>query len=176
FAGSVATAAMAASEAQQRYLEGIPDTGAVPPPPLTREVRTEFSHFVTTRDGIRLSTDLYFPADIEEKLPVILIRTPYDKRTWRQGSAGYPQTQVLVNAGYVVAIQDVRGKFESEGRYAPMWKDDVDEYDTVDWLIEQPWSDGKVGRYGCSYMGDNQVMAAVLQHPAVKALIPQSSG
>lgn len=176
FAGSVATAAMAASEAQQRYLEGIPDTGAVPPPPLTREVRTEFSHFVTTRDGIRLSTDLYFPADIEEKLPVILIRTPYDKRTWRQGSAAYPQTQVLVNAGYVVAIQDVRGKFESEGRYAPMWKDDVDEYDTVDWLIEQPWSDGKVGRYGCSYMGDNQVMAAVLQHPAVKALIPQSSG
>lgn len=164
------------SEAQHRYLEGIPEAGIVPPPSITREIRHEFSHFIMTRDGIRLSTDLYFPADIEEDLPAILIRTPYDKRGWRRGTAGYLQTQVLVNAGYAVAVQDVRGKFESEGKYAPMWKDDVDEYDTVDWIIAQPWSNGNVGRYGCSYLGDNQVMGAVLRHPAVKALIPQSSG
>lgn len=163
-------------EAQQRYLRGLPDSGPVPPPGVTAGIRDEYSHFVSTRDDVRLSTDLYFPAGASRPLPTILIRTPYDKRAWRSGGPAFEQTQAFVNAGYVVAVQDVRGKFESEGRFAPSFKDDVDEYDTVDWLVAQEWSDGNVGRYGCSYLGDNQVMGARLKHPAVKALIPQSSG
>src|SRR5262249_7977484 len=77
--------------------------------------------------------------------------------------------------GYVVVTQDVRGKFHSEGEFAVQMADAEDGYDTIDWASKQPWSTGKVGTYGCSYMGEVQMLAAKMRHPAHAAMIPQSA-
>ncbi len=135
-------------------------------------VRVERSVLVPMRDGVLLSTDLYFPEGAAEKLPAIMMRTPYNKNTdWTVEPARW-----FAGQGYVVAIQDVRGKFESQGEYIVSARDPEDGYDTIEWLAAQPWSTGKVGTYGCSYLGENQVQTATLKNPHHVAMIPQGSG
>ncbi len=73
-------------------------------------------------------------------------------------------------------VQDTRGRFESEGDYTISTPDDRDGYDTVTWAARQPWSTGKVGTYGCSYLGEAQIEAAKLRHPNLAAMIPQAAG
>ena len=134
------------------------------------------SQMVPMRDNIRLSTDLYVPEKIEGELPVILIRTPYNKNTFRNKE----EKQIahfFSSQGYIVAIQDCRGKFESEGIYSPPAGNEAnDGYDTVDWLTKQTWSNGKVGTFGCSYPGEMQMVQAPLMHPGLAAMIPQAAG
>ncbi|MBI4499975.1 MAG: CocE/NonD family hydrolase [Gemmatimonadetes bacterium] len=145
------------------------------PRPVARygEIRVDSSAMVAMRDGVRLSTDFYVPRGAGDRLPVILMRTPYNKAPNRRAnSAAY----FWAGQGYAVAVQDVRGKWESEGRYNVQGGDPEDGYDTVDWLSRQPWSNGKVGTIGCSYGGDVQIMQAPLRHPALAAMIPQSAG
>ncbi len=140
-------------------------------PEITMEIRKERSIFVPMRDGVRLSTDLYFPQGVEGELPVILVRTPYNKEfTYPYGG----MIPLLVQQGYVVAIQDARGRFESEGRYRARYSDRKDGYDTVDWLIEQPWSDGQVATFGCSYLGEMQITLAAEKHPNHVAMMPHA--
>jgi len=98
---------------------------------------------VPMRDRVRLATDLYFPVGAGERLPVILIRLPYNKN--RYGGALGP-ARFFASQGYVVAVQDVRGKFGSEGEYTLSAADANDGYDGVAWGAAQPWSTGKVGR------------------------------
>ena len=147
-----------------------------PMPQAKYRVRQEISVMVPMRDGVRLSTDISFPEGAAEKLPVILIRTPYNKKAWRETRAGYPYHAAFMFAeqGYAVAVQDCRGRFESEGEYFVMGGDPEDGYDTVTWLATQPWSNGNVGTYGCSYMGETQVVQARLRNPHLKAMIPQA--
>ena len=151
-----------------------------PPHPMPKqkyEIRMEKSVMVPMRDGVHLSTDLYFPVGVDEKLPVILVRTPYDKRQVRPGQSWFGDVLAMfVGQGYVVAVQDKRGRFESEGIYTLAVKEDVDGYDTDEWLSNQPWSNGAIGTYGCSDLGDAQVWQAPARHPALKAMIPQASG
>jgi putative CocE/NonD family hydrolase len=135
-------------------------------------VRVERSVLVPMRDGVKLSTDLYFPVDAGKKLPVIMIRTPYNKKVEWTVEPG----RWFAGQGYIVAIQDVRGKFESQGEYIVSASDTQDGYDTIDWLAAQPWSTGKVGTYGCSYSGENQVQTATLRNLHHTAMIPQASG
>jgi putative CocE/NonD family hydrolase len=135
--------------------------------------------FMPMRDGVRLATDLYMPqAQGDQRLPIILIRTPYGKQAW--SSKGTPQfdsfVQFFNGKGYVVAVQDKRGRFASEGVYLLSGGDADDGYDTVDWLSRQRWSNGAVGTYGCSYIGDVQLFMAQTKHPALKAMIPQAAG
>ena len=139
------------------------------------DMRVERSARVPMRDGVRLSTDLYFPVGASDPLPVILIRTPYDKGAFR---AGFPAdiVRMFAGQGYVVAVQDKRGRFESEGVYSLAVKEDVDGYDAVEWLGRQSWSNGKVGTYGCSDLGDAQVWMAPARPPSLAAMIPQASG
>ena len=114
-------------------------------PEITTELRKEKSVFVPMRDGLRLSTDLYFPEGVDGKLPVILVRTPYGKDgTYPYGG----MIPLLVQQGYIVAIQDARGRYESEGEYRARYWDRKDGYDMVDWLVDQPWADGKVATFG----------------------------
>ncbi len=140
------------------------------------EVRRERSVQITMRDGINLSTDLYFPEGVEGPLPVILIRTPYDKRKWRIEFYGKPGAQWFASQGYVCAIQDKRGKFESQDTYQFCGGDVEDTEDTVNWLAEQDWSNGNIGLFGCSYLGEIQVRHAPLCNPNVKALCPHAAG
>ena len=83
----------------------------------------------------------------------------------------------FASRGFVVAIQDLRGRYESEGTYTA-WSgvERNDGYDTVDWLARQPWSTGKIGTFGCSYVGEVQVKLAATRHPAHVAAITQGSG
>ena len=139
------------------------------------QVKLEKSILVPMRDGVRLSTDIYAPAGMAETLPVILIRTPYNKNFFR--SIEQPDSIVgfFVAHGYVVVVQDVRGRFESEGEFTVSAADRADGYDMVDWLSRQPWSNTKVGTYGCSYLGENQIQLAAERHPNHLAAIPQAA-
>ena len=129
---------------------------------------------IPMRDGLELSTDLYFP-EASGQLPVVLLRTPYDKNTYREEEQAAPH--LFSGQGYVVAVQDKRGKYESyKGVYSVTGEDGIDGYDTVDWLARQPWSNGRVGTFGCSYLGDVQMMQSRHRNPHLAAMIPQASG
>ena len=92
---------------------------------------------VPMRDGVRLATDLYFPTDATAPFSTIMIRTPYGKtREYPYGGV----VPMLVEAGYVVAYQDTRGRAESEGEFTVCFSDREDGYDAVTWLSAQPWS------------------------------------
>ena len=123
------------------------------------------------RDGVRLAADIYFPAvggrEAEGEFPVILERTPYEKATPRQVS----KAKYFARRGYVCVIQDVRGRFKSEGEFYAFAKEAPDGYDTVAWLAGQPWSNGKVGTMGDSYAGSDQAALATLNPPHLSTMV-----
>jgi hypothetical protein len=141
-------------------------------PAPEHEVRREKSVMVPMRDSVRLATDLYFPVGAEMPQPVVLIRTPYNKNDDDENAAA----RFFASQGYVAAVQDMRGKYESEGRYQWTATDRRDGSDTVDWLAEQSWSTGKVGTYGCSYRGENQIQLAATRNPHHAAAVPMFAG
>ena len=126
---------------------------------------------IPMRDGVRLATDIYLPAlngqPASGKFPVILERTPYDKA----GSGNVTNGTYYARRGYVCAIQDVRGRFVSEGEWYPFAKEAPDGYDTVEWLAAQEWSDGQVGTMGASYCGSDQSALATLNPPHLSTMI-----
>jgi putative CocE/NonD family hydrolase len=145
-----------------------------PRPPAKHEVRLRESVMVPMPDGVRLATDVYFPVGLEGRLPVLLIRTPYNKRTHR---ADGTEARFFAGQGFVVAVQDLRGKHESEGEFVQMsGKDPGDGYATIDWLAAQPWSSGKIATYGCSYLGETQIALAARRHPNHVAAIAKAAG
>ena len=150
-----------------------------PIPPPKYKVHLERSVMVPMRDGIKLSTDLYFPQVADgEKLPVILVRTPYNKNDFRDEGADPSQSTpyFFAERGFIVAVQDCRGRFESEGEYVVSKADSEDGFDAVTWVATQSWANGNVGTIGCSYSGENQIESAKLKSPHLKAMIPQAAG
>lgn len=128
---------------------------------------------VEMRDGVRLATDVYRPAENGEPLPgrfpALLVRTPYDK--------GHPtrvlqQGEYFSRRGYVVVIQDCRGRYNSEGDFYIFVNEGPDGYDTVEWIARQPWSDGKVGTMGTSYMSWVQTSLAIQSPPHLRTMFP----
>lgn len=120
-----------------------------------------------TRDGVTLYADIYRPKSTE-KYPVILMRTPYDKSvSWAVGPVFR-----MVQRGYVIIIQDVRGRYTSEGEWYPFRHEQADGYDTVEWAAGLPYSNGKVGMMGASYVGATQMLAAIAQPPHLTAIAP----
>ena len=162
---------------EERYVE-IQAVGEFPrrPNPVYTEIRRERTVLVPMRDGVRLSTDIYSPTGIEGPLPVVLIRTPYNKN--RDGGLGKPGSDAhyFAGHGYHVVVQDMRGRFESEGDYVVSAADRDDGYDTIEWISRQPWSNGKVGTYGCSYRGESQIQLSATRHPSHAAAIPLAAG
>lgn len=135
--------------------------------------RVERDVMVAMPDGVKLATNLYFPKDAEGKLPVVLIRLPYDKN--HHGGALAP-AQLFAGHGYIVALQDMRGKHASEGVFTPSRFDAEDGSATVDWLAAQAWSNGRVGTVGCSSLGESQIMLARMRNPHHVAMIPLGAG
>jgi len=149
--------------------------GSVPrqPEPVYQEIRLEKSVLVLMRDGVLLSTDIYSPAGIHEPLPVILVRTPYNKNFLRELTS---YSHFFASQGYHVLVQDTRGRYESEGDYLVSSANRDDGYDAVEWASKQPWSTGRIGTFGCSYLGENQLQLAATLHPNHLAAIPQAAG
>ncbi|MEM8985397.1 MAG: CocE/NonD family hydrolase [Pseudomonadota bacterium] len=143
---------------------------AYAPPAAKYEVTVKRNVMIPMRDGVTLATDIYFPEGEGSQWPVLLSRTPYNKD--RDSSPA----EFYAGQGYVVAVQDVRGKFESGGLYTVSGGSRDDGYDTVSWLSERPWSTGKVGTYGCSYRGENQYMLMAAKHPNHVAAIAEAGG
>src|SRR5208283_2364410 len=110
---------------------------------------------IRLRDGIITYADIYRPRGAGRH-PVLLTRTPYDKG----GANGFPTPLGGVKNGYAIAIQDVRGRFKSEGEFNPLFQEIADGYDSVEWCASQAWSNGKVGMHGGSYVGATQWLAA----------------
>jgi len=123
-----------------------------------------------TRDGVTLYADVYRP-DAEGRFPVLVIRTPYDKSQ----EMALTEKDYFPPRGYVVVVQDTRGRFGSEGEFYPFIHEARDGYDAIEWAADLPWSDGNVGTVGQSYLALVQYFAAPQRPPHLKAMCPVSA-
>ncbi|MDB5711802.1 MAG: cocE [Sphingomonas bacterium] len=142
---------------------------------------------VAMRDGIRLATDIYLPeaALRGERVPVLLERTPYDKRGTNHGDrtlidpmpVSKPEIAAqFVAAGYAYVLQDCRGRFASEGSFTKYLNEAEDGYDTLAWLVDQPWCNGRIGTLGLSYCAHVQAALAGLDPPGLAAMFLDCGG
>jgi putative CocE/NonD family hydrolase len=136
--------------------------------PPTNEVAMDNLVAIPMRDGVKLYADIYRPAKAG-KYPVIVCRTPYS--TERYPNA-YEAAVFFSQRGYVFVYQDVRGRHESEGKWEPFRNDIEDGHDTIEWAAKQPWSNGKVGMQGGSYLGHVQWRAAMSRPPHLVTIFP----
>ncbi|HEX9345840.1 MAG TPA: CocE/NonD family hydrolase, partial [Candidatus Acidoferrum sp.] len=120
-----------------------------------------------TRDGVTLYSDIYRPKD-DGKFPVILMRTPYDKSVGWAASSAYQ----IATHGYVVVVQDVRGRYTSEGDWYPFRHESNDGYDAIEWAAALLSSNGKVGMMGGSYVGATQMLSAIAHPPHLAGICP----
>ena len=153
------------------------------------QVITERDVMITLRDGVKLATDIYRPARngcvVAGKFPVILERTPYGKaRTSRsEVDRGESQPRLraevaahFVGAGYIVVYQDCRGRHASEGEFVKYLSDGEDGFDTVQWIEQQPWCNGKVATMGLSYAAHTQMSLACLAPKSLTAMVIDCGG
>ncbi len=119
---------------------------------------------VTMRDGVRLATSVYLP-EAEGAYPTVLVRTAYNRVP--MPGVGFAQR------GLAYVVQDVRGRYASGGEWYPFVNEPADGEDTLDWLVAQPWCNGRVGMFGDSYLAGTQFYAALSGHPALVALNPR---
>ena len=120
------------------------------------------------RDGVTLRADIYRP-DADGKFPVLLKRTPYNK-----SGSGHENdfAREAASRGYIVIMQDVRGRYTSEGEWYPFIHEAEDGYDTVEWAAALPYSDGRVGMFSGSYVGATQMLAATAHPPHLAGICP----
>ena len=129
------------------------------------EVLVESNAKIPMRDGVKLTSDIYRP-DAEGTFPVVLVRTPYKKEM------NELQARYFARRGYIYAVQDCRGRFSSPGKWNPFFNEPQDGYDTIEWLAVQPWSNGRIGMIGGSYLGWVQWWAAREHPPHLVTIIP----
>ena len=146
---------------------------------------------ISMRDGVKLFTVLYVPKDNAEKHPILITRTPYSCAPYGEnnysGRYYHNQYREYLKEGYILVVQDVRGRWMSEGVFVDIRpyienkksKTDIDEasdtYDTIDWLVKNlENNNGNVGVFGISYPGFYSTEAALCNHPALKAVSPQA--
>ncbi len=134
---------------------------------VSNEIRIERHKPVPMRDGTILYADVYMPAK-PGKYPTIISRTPYGQQ--RDGS--HEIMTKFARAGYAVVFQDVRGRYESDGKWEPFRDEAKDGFDTIEWAAKQPFSNGKVATQGGSYLGHNQWQAASQAPPHLVAAFP----
>ena len=136
----------------------------------TPEIVKRLNVKVPMQDGIRLAANIFLPSE-SGRFPAILVRTPYNK-----GDDLTPNFRAFVDHGYAMVVEDARGRYESEGVFDPFGHEPKDGNDTLNWIAQQPWSDGKIGMLGGSYLGIVQWKAALLNNPHLKAIAPVVSG
>ena len=130
-----------------------------------------YHHRVEMRDGVALATDIYLP-DSEGVFPTLLVRDIYTN-----GSTANRQryAKFATQNGYAFVFQSARGRYDSDGQWYPYFQEINDGDDTLTWIARQPWSDGKVGMFGTSYLASTQWLAALNRNPALVAIAPAMS-
>ena len=124
---------------------------------------------VETSDGVWLATDVFLPEVPEgTKLPTVLVRTPYGRAQFRGGEL---VVSALVERGFAVVTQDVRGKYSSTGEFLPFVHEQDDGVETLDWIVAQPWSNGRVGMWGSSYLGYSGLVLLPTRHEALETVL-----
>ena len=141
-----------------------------PQAPIETHIVSEFDVLVPMRDGIDLAANVFRP-DTSAPVPAILIRTPYGK-----GRDLRPNYRAFVEHGYAVVVEDVRGRYKSEGDFDPLHQEVADGEDTLSWIAHQEWSNQRVGMMGASYLGIAQWKAALSPSPYLKAIFPIVAG
>jgi len=131
------------------------------------DVKVQINVRVPMQDGVKLSADVYRPASAG-KVPGLLLRTYWGKHE----PGKIAMALHFVKSGYAVVLQDVRGRFDSDGEWTPYINEPKDGYDTQMWLGNQPWCNGKIGTFGESYDGFTQLMPAPLGSPYLKCMLP----
>ena len=137
---------------------------------MAAELLVERNVMTPMRDGVRLAADVYRPND-DRAHPVLVHRIPYDKSIAQNTGSQMVNPVVAAEHGYAVVVQDCRGCFASEGVMTLYADEGPDGYDTIEWAAGQPWSNGKVGIYGSSYMGVTCLQAAVAAPPHLEAAL-----
>ncbi len=173
-----------AGSATRARAAGAGGAAAVP-----SDVSLESGVRVAMRDGVRLATDVYRPAraavPVTGRFPTILERTPYGRNVtyFRDFTASDPTPKTraevaayYVRQGYVVILQDCRGRHDSEGEFIKYLNEGADGFDTCRWIAAQPWSDGRIGTMGLSYAAHTQVALACLNPPGLKAMYIDCGG
>ena len=123
---------------------------------------------IPMRDGVILRAEILRP-ESGNRFPVLVYRTPYGRDS---ALKNYSTFRHAVDRGYAVVVQDVRGRYASDGEFRPYQNEGHDGYDTIEWTAQQSWSDGNVGTFGLSYPGAVQWLAAVEYPPHLKAMVP----
>ncbi|MFT7596280.1 MAG: putative acyl esterase [Paracoccaceae bacterium] len=124
-------------------------------------------------DGPRLATDIYLPDQPDTRLATILICPLYGKRRYNEVRHWL---DLFLPHGFAVVVQDMRGRWGSEGVFAPYPNAAGDGSATLDWIVDQGSSNGRVGTIGCSALGESQILLAASGHPAHHAMIPIGAG
>jgi putative CocE/NonD family hydrolase len=150
-------------------LGALPFVARIPQSPATHP-----SHVVSkdvpipVRGGVILRADILLPAE-SGRFPTLVYRTPYNKESALKEHTTFERA---VARGYAVVVQDVRGRYASDGEFNAYRNEGHDGYDTIEWAAKQPWSDGNVGTFGLSYPGAVQWLAAIENPPHLKAMAP----
>ena len=125
---------------------------------------------MATRDGTILRADIYRSTASDQPRPVLLVRTPYDKTHTHMATYLHPAW--YARQGFIVVVQDVRGRFASQGSFDPFLNEGTDGFDAVEWAAALEGSNGRVGMYGASYNGAVQLLAAAENPPHLRAIAP----
>jgi uncharacterized protein len=146
------------------FLTALVAAQVATPAPEGYAVTVQTNLRVKMRDGVSLVADVYRPK-VEGRFPVLLTRTPYNRKDPATG-------MYLASHGYVVVLQDTRGRFDSEGEFYPFRDEANDGYDTIEWSARLPYADGRVGMFGGSYVGATQLLAASSNPPHLAGIFP----
>lgn len=141
---------------------------ACAPAPPQAGLRHDLDVAVPMRDGVVLRAEVLRP-NADRRYPTLVYRTPYGAHA---AVADYTTFTRAVARGYAVVVQDVRGRYRSDGEFRPYEHDGTDGFDTIEWAARQPWSDGNVGTFGLSYPGAVQWLAAMENPPHLRAMVP----
>lgn len=145
----------------------FPETAPVTVQAPTSAAIHERDVAIPMRDGVRLRADILRPS--EGRFPTLVYRTPYGRRAALEEYTTFARA---VERGYAVVVQDVRGRYSSDGEFRPYENEGRDGYDTIEWAAGQAWSNGRVGTFGLSYPGAAQWLAAVESPPHLEAMVP----
>lgn len=171
--GASVGAALAVPSLRQLLIEMTPPSWFIRIAAWRRGIHVDHEQSVTTLDGTRLIASLYRPAGAPQRIPTILIMVPYHRLSYGEG---YNNALYFASHGYAVLVQDLRGTGGSGGEFLP-WDHTADDVvATIDWITKQPWSDGTIGTFGCSALGETQLVAQSRAPSGWRAMIPIGAG